>query len=68
MNDNPAHGLYTEKGKKIKEWQGRIVMDFDTGDPRLEPMPRLARGERVFAWYHNELVAVFSDQGLIRRG
>lgn len=59
-----AHGLYTAKGDRIKEWQGKIVMDMNTGLPQLDPPIRLSRGERVFAWFNGQLVAIFTETGM----
>jgi hypothetical protein len=59
-----AHGLYTEQGQRIKNWHGKIVMDQNTGAPRLDPPLRLGRDERVYAWYEDQLVAVFTDGGM----
>jgi hypothetical protein len=59
-----AHGLYTEAGRRINEWNGQIVMDFDTGYPKLDPPLRLSEGEKVFAWWQGKLVAAFGPGGL----
>ncbi len=63
MSNETAHGLYTEQGRRINEWRGRLKMDLATGEPILDPPVRLSRGERVFLWWQGQLVAKFEGDG-----
>jgi hypothetical protein len=57
------HGLYLSDGQRVQGWSGKIVMDFNTGEPRLEPAIRLERDQLVFAWYEGQLVGIFGQGG-----